>query len=201
MHFILWEVSQVVAIHPSQNNSWASCLAAQSDGGVGEGLPLPFKALPLTTELRPLSLKPTPLLQEVGVSQVRGHRWEQAILETGEDKRHRRLRVSLVFAWGVLVSALGEPHTCSSCCCSFTKFWVSSSSSSSWANVNLSWSVPTVEWPLHRGKKAPTYILIIKFGSGTFICDNILEHNTNKTQTFGFRRRNKKYHAGWLKST
>lgn len=60
---------------------FSSHLMAESDGSIGEGLPLFFKCPPLMIELCPAKLKTFPLFQKVGISQFRGDRRSKAVLQ------------------------------------------------------------------------------------------------------------------------
>lgn len=56
-------------------------LTAQSNGGVSEGLPLPFKSPPLTIQLCRGRLKTFPFFQKIGVRELEGKRRDEAVLK------------------------------------------------------------------------------------------------------------------------
>lgn len=102
-----------LTINSEYSSQSPSHLMAESDGSVGEGLPLFFKCPSLMMELCPAKLKTFPLLQKVGIGQFRGDGRSKAVLqiqtkESNSDTREKALRGSVI------------GYTCSSCCCNLT---------------------------------------------------------------------------------
>lgn len=70
------------ALKSVKSTSWHRAnLLAEPDGCVSEALPLAFESPPLTVQLGPALLETFPLLQEVGISQLRGQGRGKAILQ------------------------------------------------------------------------------------------------------------------------
>lgn len=115
-------------------------LTAQSDGGVGEGLPLSFKSLPLMAELCPVQLEALPLLQKVGIGQFGRDRWSKTVLSDPTVQ----LMLRKAHIWKRCMA--GSSRTCRSCCCNLTSCWLSLRSDSNLAR-SLRCSGPTPVWP------------------------------------------------------
>lgn len=118
----------------------AAHLTAQSDGGLGESLPLSFKGLPLATELCPVELQTLPLFQKVGIGQFGRERRRQAVL--GSPTAQLMLEEGGFWKPCMVESS----PTCRSCCCNRTSCWLSLRSDSSLAR-SVWWSAPAPAWP------------------------------------------------------